>query len=142
MLYYLKPNHMIITDELNVYENLIFFDEQTNKFYTLIPFVFQILSLLLYFEILELNFCNLDKNTVKNIQIREGKETYSRNSVSSTIELGEGQYMVYDNESKKSEEDILDNINKIKKDDLLIPSKNMDKNNDSLDEFEIINNKW
>ena len=141
MLYYLKPNHMIITDELNVYENLIFFDEQPNKFYTLIPFVFQILSLLFYFEILELNFCNLDKNTVKNIQIRESKETCSRNSVSSTIELGEGHYIIYDNESKKSEDDIIDN-NNIKQNDLLIPSKNMDKNNDSIDEFEIIYNKW
>ena len=74
MIFYLKPNHKIITDELTTYETLIFYKDKPNKYYTLIPFVFQILALLFYFEILEFNFCKLNKNTAKNIRKREGKE--------------------------------------------------------------------
>ena len=66
MIYYLLPNHMVITDELLVYGNLIFFEEAPNKYYTLIPFVFQIIALIFYLEILELNFCKLNYNTINN----------------------------------------------------------------------------
>ena len=74
MINHLKPNHMIISDEIYVYQNLIFFKEKEKKYYTLIPFFLQILALLFYFEILELNFLGLNRNTVKNIQLREGEE--------------------------------------------------------------------
>ena len=66
MIYYLLPNHMVITDELLVYGNLIFFEEAPNKYYTLIPFVFQIIALIFYLEILELNFCKLNYNNINN----------------------------------------------------------------------------
>ena len=74
MIYYLRPNHMIITDELYVFADLIFYENKPNKYYTLIPFVVQILSLLFYFEILEFNFCKLNENTFKNIKKRIKKE--------------------------------------------------------------------
>ena len=74
MLYYLRPNHIIVTDELNVYLDRFFNQDNPNKYYTLFPFVIQILALLFYFEILEFNFCNLNKNTIKNIQKRDVKE--------------------------------------------------------------------
>ena len=93
MLYYLRPNHMIITDEIHVYIGLIFYKEKPNKFYTIIPFVFQILALLFYFEILEFNFCNLNINTIKNIQMREREDIDSRKSVPNIIELGD-QYII------------------------------------------------
>ena len=79
MLFYLRPNHMIVTDELHVFAGLIIYQDKSNKYYTLIPFVFQILALLFYFEILEFNFCDLNKNTTKNIQKREGKENKINN---------------------------------------------------------------
>ena len=95
MINHLKPNHMIITDELYVYQNLIFFKEKEKKYYTLIPFFLQILALLFYFEILELNFLGLNRNTVKNIQLREGEENNNENeersSANSLVELI-GQY--------------------------------------------------
>ena len=97
ILYYLRPNHTIITDEIFVYERLIFYQDKPNKYYTLIPFVFQILALLFYFEILEFNFCNLNKNTVKNIEERERKENEKKKSVSTIIELN-GQYYLKDDE--------------------------------------------
>ena len=89
MLFYLRPNHMIVTDELHVYEGLIFYQERPNKYYTLIPFVLQIFALLFYFEILEFNFCNLNKNTIKNIQERERKEDVGRKSNPDLIDFGD-----------------------------------------------------
>ncbi len=102
IIYYLRPNLLIITDEINVLEGIILFEDNPNRFYTLIPFVFQILSMMVYFEIIELNFCNLNINTAKNIEMREEKERISRPSDSSLIELEE-QYYVKDNEFKSKD---------------------------------------
>ena len=84
---------MIVSDEIIVYSEILFIEDNSNRFYTLIPFVFQIIALLFYFEIFELNSCNLNKNTVKNIQMREEEEAKSRNSVTSDIELGNQYYL-------------------------------------------------
>ena len=73
MIDYFKPNFIIITDELYVYIRLIAYQNRSNKYYTFIPFLFQILSLLFYFEILEFNCFKWNKNTIKNIQKREAK---------------------------------------------------------------------
>ena len=100
LLFYLRPNHMIIADEIQVYLVMILFKNKPNKAYSVIPFVFQILALLFYFEILELNFCGLNKNTAKNIEARGNIENdinndtdNDRNTFGSNIEL-EGQYLL------------------------------------------------
>ena len=103
MLYYLRPNHMIVTDEIHVFEGLIFYKDKPNKYYTLLPFVLQIIALLFYFEILEFNFCNLNQNTAKNIQERVGSEFEVRRSTNSLIELEE-QYYVKEYEGRGSDE--------------------------------------
>ena len=103
MLYYLRPNHMIVTDEIHVFEGLIFYKDKPNKYYTLIPFVLQIIALFFYFEILEFNFCNLNQNTAKNIQERVGSEFEVRRSTNSLIELEE-QYYVKEYEGRGSDE--------------------------------------
>ena len=110
LLYYLRPNHMIITDEIHVYIGLIFYKDKPNKYYTLIPFVFQMLALMFYFEILEFNFCNLNLNTAKNIHMRGDMEDLSdcsRKSIVSTIELGD-QYYLKNNETKNEGEFLYD----------------------------------
>ena len=114
MIYYLRPNHMVITDELLVYGNFIFFEEVPNKYYTLIPFVFQIIALIFYLEILELNFWKLNYNTIKNIQAREGKEIEKdekdldlKSAEKNTIELSEQYYTLCkepENNEEKSED--------------------------------------
>ena len=103
IMYYLRPNYLIISDQIDAYFDIIFYQHNPNRFYTLIPFVFQIFSILFYFEILELNFCNLNENTAKNIEMREENERQSRSSCSSLIELEE-QYYVKDNGFKNREE--------------------------------------
>ena len=127
IIFYLRPNHMIVNDQINLFESIIIYKnienkekniKQTDKYYTFIPFVFQILSMLFYFEILELNFCKLNKNTVKNIQAREklqlGNEDEGRDSVrNDSIELV-GQYYLVDDESTLKEEEAKEKSDNIK----------------------------
>ena len=150
MLYYLKPNHMIITDEIHVYLGLIFYKDKPNKYYTLISFVLQILALLIYFEIIELNFCDLNLNTIKNIRIREGSEDItSVVTRDSKIELSD-QYYLRDSRTSRSSRTSEEGINKssdnleksndnIDKSNLLIEHKNIESNCDIPDEINSIN---
>ena len=103
ILYYLRPNYLIIDDEITNYSDDLFGDNE-NRFYTLIPFVLQILLMLFYFEILEFNYCGLNKNTAKNIQIREEKESGDRNSEASLIELN-AQYYVKEDKLKINDDE-------------------------------------
>ena len=56
---------MIIADEINFYSGIVIFKIDPKKYYTLIPFAFQMISLLFYLEIFELNIFGLNKNTIK-----------------------------------------------------------------------------
>ena len=121
IIYYLRPNHTIINDEINVFESQIIYKKienaelnikNTDKYYTFIPFILQMLCLLFYFEILELNFCKLNENTVKNIQMRErnegsdeyeskeGRDSFNNNK----IELV-GQYYLEGDKEETNEDD-------------------------------------
>ena len=74
MLYKLSPNYVIIGYELGrIPSNLIGIsgDNKWNRWVILILLLLQIMSLLFYLEILEYNFCSLNKDTRKNIKLRE-----------------------------------------------------------------------
>ena len=107
IIYYLRPNLMIANDEINVYSDIIFYQDNQNKYYTLIPFVLQILALLFYFEILEFNFCNLNINTTKNIQIRVEEESKERQTVSSGIDI-DNEYLLDENGFSLNDESDID----------------------------------
>ena len=96
IMYYLRPNHIIVSDEIFVIENTILLGRNPNKYYIIITFFVQIIALLFYFEILELNFWSLNKNTVKNIKLREIKERTAPSDISQ-IELPD-QYYLRENE--------------------------------------------
>ena len=75
--------------------------------------MFQIIALIFYFECLELNFCKLNYNTIKNIQAREGNQNESENEEdlksndANVIELNNQYYMLCDdseNNYKKSDD--------------------------------------
>ena len=98
VLYYLRPNHLIFSDEMSVFFRIILYQDRENKYYTIIPFAFQIFILLFYFEMLEFNFCNLNINTAKNIEKRLGNinvenDINFRHSNASDIELGNNYYL-------------------------------------------------
>ena len=78
--------------------------KKPNRAYSVIPFVFQILALLFSFEILEFNFCGLNKNTAKNIEARGVAENNMDSSDSSKIEL-EDQYILKSFSLKGDEDD-------------------------------------
>jgi len=114
VIYYLQPNHIVIIEEFAVFETSIFEDDNPNKYYTLIPFAFQFLALLFYFEILELNFWKLNKNTAKNIQAREENECEDDEDINkilnnkANIELADGQYLLDPNNlDENTEEEVL-----------------------------------
>ena len=108
------------------------------------------MALLIYFEIIELNFCDLNLNTIKNIRIREGSEDITSVATrESKIELSD-QYYLRDSRtsrtSRTSEEGInksSDNLEKsndnIDKSNLLIEHKNIESNCDIPDEINSIN---
>ena len=79
-----------------IYKCFSDFENKKLKFLFLIPAFFQILSLLFFLEILEFNFCHLNKNTKRNIMLREEAEKMifnndgnDLNSVGSDIEISD-----------------------------------------------------
>ena len=76
---------------------------------SIIPFTFQIITLLFYLEIFEFNFCGLNKNTKRNIQSRERDESLNINDMKGAnfIELMQGYFIQYEEEKdyrKENEE--------------------------------------
>ena len=66
----LTPNYCAIVCELGKIPTTIYSIEGYKKWIILVLSIFQILSLLFYLEILENNFCSLNKNTIKSIEDR------------------------------------------------------------------------
>ena len=66
----LTPNYCAIVYELGKIPTTIYSIEGYKKWIILVLSIFQILSLLFYLEILEYNFCSLNKNTKKSIEDR------------------------------------------------------------------------
>ena len=106
IIYYLKPNHILLPINIYLFLNALFHKEDYRVLYILIPLCFQIFMMLLYFEILELNFCGLNKNTVKNIEYRGRAEDdiYRKQSFESSLELSE-QYYIENCELMNNDED-------------------------------------
>lgn len=96
IIYYLMPNHLFISYNIYIYFFLLAFNDYVSYkiILVLIVLCLQIFTLLFHYEILELNFCGLSKNTRKNIQLREKADVASSRSKSfeGTIELIEQYY--------------------------------------------------
>ena len=93
---------MIIGDEILVYMDLFIYEQNPKRFYAIIPFAFQIFVLLFYFEILECDLWNLNKNTKRNIERREKieDEIADRISEMNIIEI-DNQYLLGNNEQAR-----------------------------------------
>ena len=103
ILYYLKPNHMIMADNIYIFVSFLFKLDKKIHLYSIIPFSIQIFSLLFYCEILELNFCKLNINTAKNIELREKTDSIHNSlrtaSTINGIELSDN-YKIENSESE------------------------------------------
>ena len=71
----LTPNYVIISYEMGKIPASIVETEGVEIWLLLIVSIFQIIGLLFYFEILEYNFCSLNKNTKRLISIRERNDS-------------------------------------------------------------------
>ena len=85
---HLTPDHILISFSISRIINIVL---ETKKFECLALFVIQFITLMFYLEIIELNFCGLNKNTRRNIQKRgedelNGKSNL-RESTASLIEF-------------------------------------------------------
>ena len=72
--YYFTPIHIFTSYTIIKVFNLFLEKDEDIKYYSLILFIFQFLALLIFLEIIELNFLNLNKNTKRNIQRRQSEE--------------------------------------------------------------------
>ena len=75
MLYKLTPNYVIIGYELGRIPSNLIDIEDYKIWIILVISLLQIISLSFYLEILEYNFCSLNKNTRRNIKDREHAQT-------------------------------------------------------------------
>ena len=106
-LNYQTPNHMLISYDI-VKIIIILISDNKNKWYSIIIFIFQFISLVFFLEIFEFNFCGLNKNTKRNINERAATEgTLERSDTfpeRGLIELSEGEGYYIKNEENVNTE--------------------------------------
>ena len=121
ILEYFSLNHVLISLLLFRIAISIYLHELIFKFiiilvdkkylFFLIPAFFQIISLLFYLEILEFNFCNLNRNTKRNIMLREEEEMLLRNNTNaSEIEVEIDKDLIVKNPQEKKDLELYDMI--------------------------------
>ena len=89
-LSYLTANHILISYAISKLSNILLKSDHKNKWYSIILFIFQFLSLMFFLEVFEFNFCGLNTNTKRQIEFREETDMIMRKSVNSNIaDLGD-----------------------------------------------------
>ena len=73
-VYYFTQNHTYTAYVVIKLADYLIKKEGNIRFFSIVLFVFQFLGLLIYLEIIELNFLKLNKNTKKNIEKREEED--------------------------------------------------------------------
>ena len=95
IIYYFNPNYILISFQISKIVQVLI-DENTEKYYCIFFFVFQFLALMIYLEILELNFCGLNENTKSKINYRsrlELTEDFGRHSSIDNIDLNKDYFL-------------------------------------------------
>ena len=112
ILEYFSVNHELISEGLYLIVKYTInftsdFNKNKNKLFFLIPGFFLIISILFYLEILEFNFCNLNRNTKRNIMLREEEEMLLRNNTNgSEIEIDKD--LIVKNTEEKNDLELYD----------------------------------
>ena len=119
-IYYFNPNFILIGFHLPKFIQILI-DEEPEKYYSLIFFALQFFSLLIYLEIIELNFCNLNKNIKRNIELRGirevSKDTFSdSSSLTDQIDI-DNDYYIQTQDNKEHEGDKESSVEMLPKND-------------------------
>ena len=107
IIYYFNPNFILISFQISKIVQVLI-DKDKEKFYCIFFFVFQFLGLMIYLEIIELNFCKLNENTKYNINLRgllDISDEYGRDSSVSTIEIDK-EYLIDSDSINENEKGI------------------------------------
>ena len=132
-LNFLTPNHTLIAyDLIKIF--IILNGENEKKWYSIILFIFQFISLAFFLEIFEFNFCNLNKNTKRNINkraVEEGllkdSDTFSDETSGDFIEFNGGYVIKKENEINKGDEmDLLSKSSSINNSDISEQNENIE----------------
>ena len=108
--YYFNPNYTLIALHLGKYSQVLIEEPFENNYYCIILFLCQFFCLMIYLEIIELNFCGLNKNTRRNIELRgindyKGKCGRDSNYELNIVDVDDGYFIKQTGENGK--EDIL-----------------------------------
>ena len=107
---YFTPTHLLICLSVSKFLVALIQKESSLKYLSIIPFGFQFFSLMVYLEIIELNFCGLNKNTKRNIELRGTEDLLQRNNTmnstnSEGIEYTEGYYINPEHKKKETKKE-------------------------------------
>ena len=104
-IFYLSPEYILIAQIAAKIVNILE-KGNDNKYFCIIFFILQYFSLMIYLEIIELNFCNLNKNTKRNIKLRidvdDGQIERIESLDDSKFEAGDGY--IFENEEEGENE--------------------------------------
>ena len=101
-----NSNYIFVCYQINKLINILYHIENLINFLSIIPYIFEIIASLFYLEIFEFNFCNLNKNTKKNILLREMEENIDDDNIEKNDNLVELKYGYYI--TNKEDEDEVD----------------------------------
>ena len=106
----LTPNHMMISYGISKLVNNLIWSQNGRKWYSIILFLLQFIILFFFLELLEFNFCNLNKNTKRNIEKRGLISMDMRESINSNNEIFIEEYSFQpENTGKIQEMEIINN---------------------------------
>jgi hypothetical protein len=90
-------NYIFACYELSKMPGIFIENETLLDWLSIIPALLQLIILLFYLEIFEYNFCNLNKNTKRNIQAREKTDNFEfiKDDTNTLIEMTPDYYVEY-----------------------------------------------
>lgn len=106
-IYYFNPNYFIFNFQLSKFVLTLIDNQSQKKFYCIIFFLLQTFFLLVYLEIIELNFLGLSENTKRNIELRGFQDLSGENGrdsslgVTRTIDVNDDYIIISENNNKE-----------------------------------------
>ena len=120
----LTLNHTMISYEIGKIEIILRTSKSDKKWYSIFLFLLQFISLLFFLEIFEFNFCNLNKNTKRNIEERSLISIDVRESINTTNEVNIEGYAI------KRENSSIQRLNSENSNEMQILNNDKENNND------------
>ena len=114
----------MISYELGKIAKILDGSKSDKKWYSIILFILQFIILLFFLEIFEFNFCNLNKNTKRNIEERSLISIDVRESINTTNEVNIEGYAI------KRENSSIQRLNSENSNEMQILNNDNENNND------------